>query len=214
MAYHPEQHGALCSICPLAGKRFVPPEGPTNAGFVIIGEGPGANEEAQQKPFIGASGRELNDMLRIVGMNRAEIWITNTLLCRAEVPDGSIEGAKRFELKTYVAWLRKENRKRASFAKESKTIPDFLASPLDCCRARLQAELLRAEANAKRMGWVSGAVVMPVGNFAAEAVLGRQSIMKIRGSPVPITVGEDGVLNPKWDPRPDWAAERWPPKRT
>lgn len=74
--------GAKCDECPLKKCNPVPPE-VRNSKLVILGEAPGANEDAVGKPFIGASGYRLNKALRELGVKRNEIHTTNTLLCYA-----------------------------------------------------------------------------------------------------------------------------------
>lgn len=178
--YDPETHGAKCSICPLRSKKFVPPEGPEDPDVVIVGEAPGYQEEIKRRPFIGPSGNFLNDALRQIGGNRARIWITNTLLCRSEVP--GMQGKAAFELDQFFTWLAKENKERRKKAKEEKTEPHLIASPLECCKPRLDAELQRAEAAARLRGDPNGIVVIPMGNFALKALTGEEGIMKWRGS--------------------------------
>lgn len=55
--------------------------GPENPDWVILGEGPGENERASGRPFIGASGRLLDRILSVVGAERDKLWITNTMCC-------------------------------------------------------------------------------------------------------------------------------------
>ena len=178
--YDPEAHGAKCSVCPLRSKKFVPPEGPEDPDLVIVGEAPGYQEEIKRRPFIGPSGNFLNDALRAIGGNRARIWITNTLLCRSEVP--GMQGKAAFELDQFFTWLAKENKERRKKAKEEKTGPNIIASPLECCKPRLDAELARAESAARARGDPNGIVVIPMGNFALKALTGYEGIMKWRGS--------------------------------
>jgi uracil-DNA glycosylase len=83
---------------------------------VIVGEAPGAGEEKKGEPFVGPSGMLLNEMLRKVGVDRKRVFITNALLCRAETP--GVEGSKRFDVNTYLAWLRLQN----AHIKKSKRI--------------------------------------------------------------------------------------------
>ena len=49
---------------------------------MVIGEGPGANEDRQGEPFVGRAGRLLNAMLFALGLAREEVFITNTVKCR------------------------------------------------------------------------------------------------------------------------------------
>jgi DNA polymerase len=49
---------------------------------MLIGEGPGANEDKQGVPFVGVSGRFLDQLLAQAGVTRAEVWITNVVKCR------------------------------------------------------------------------------------------------------------------------------------
>lgn len=73
-----------CTKCPLSLTRTnaVPGEGPPDAAVVLIGEGPGRNEDLQGRPFIGAAGKQLEGLLREAGLARGEVYITNVVKCR------------------------------------------------------------------------------------------------------------------------------------
>lgn len=68
----------------LAQSRYVPGEGPdeTPKAFVV-GEAPGAQEEARLKPFVGPDGLILRQLMRIGGLEPAECWITNAMKYRS-----------------------------------------------------------------------------------------------------------------------------------
>jgi uracil-DNA glycosylase family 4 len=57
----------------------VPGEGPLDAKIVIIGEAAGAREREQKRPFVGASGQELNKLLHSNGLIRSDIYLTNVI---------------------------------------------------------------------------------------------------------------------------------------
>lgn len=57
-------------------------EGNSGADAVFIGEAPGKNEDIQGKPFVGASGKFLNEMLESIGMKREDVYITNIVKYR------------------------------------------------------------------------------------------------------------------------------------
>lgn len=73
-----------CTLCELHRSRTeaVPGEGPAQAEIMLIGEGPGATEDKQGRPFVGASGRFLDQLLEQAGLTRSEVWITNVVKCR------------------------------------------------------------------------------------------------------------------------------------
>ena len=56
--------------------------GSQNAEVLFIGEGPGANEDAQGEPFVGRAGHLLDDMLEIIGLKRDDVYIANIVKCR------------------------------------------------------------------------------------------------------------------------------------
>jgi uracil-DNA glycosylase len=74
----------VCTRCELHRSRTeaVPGEGPTNTEIMLIGEGPGANEDKQGRPFVGASGKFLDQLLEQAGVTRSDVWITNIVKCR------------------------------------------------------------------------------------------------------------------------------------
>jgi uracil-DNA glycosylase family 4 len=74
-----------CERCPdlvEARARIVNGVGPADADLCLVGEGPGAQEDAQGEPFVGRSGGVLDDALRAVGLGRADVRITNCVKCR------------------------------------------------------------------------------------------------------------------------------------
>jgi DNA polymerase len=73
-----------CVKCRLSQTRTVgvPGEGSPNAEVFFIGEGPGFHEDQQGRPFVGAAGHLLNEMLREIGLRREEVFITNVVRCR------------------------------------------------------------------------------------------------------------------------------------
>ena len=73
-----------CRRCKLCEGRstIVFGSGNPRADLVVIGEGPGADEDAQGKPFVGRAGQLLTKMLASVELTRDEIFITNAVLCR------------------------------------------------------------------------------------------------------------------------------------
>lgn len=74
----------ICVKCGLSETRTqaVPGEGPANAAIFFIGEGPGRNEDLQGRPFVGASGRFLETLLKDIGLDRSQVFITNVVKCR------------------------------------------------------------------------------------------------------------------------------------
>ncbi|MDP6050686.1 MAG: uracil-DNA glycosylase [SAR202 cluster bacterium] len=73
-----------CKLCTLSQKRNlpVPGEGSLNADIVFIGEGPGFYEDQQGRPFVGAAGQLLENLLESIGLNREDVYITNMVKCR------------------------------------------------------------------------------------------------------------------------------------
>ncbi|MCX6067905.1 MAG: uracil-DNA glycosylase [Chloroflexi bacterium] len=73
-----------CTSCALHTTRnkSVPGEGPANAEIMLIGEGPGANENEQGRPFVGAAGKFLEELLAQAGLKRSDVWIGNVVKCR------------------------------------------------------------------------------------------------------------------------------------
>lgn len=73
-----------CQKCILKNtrKRSVPGSGPANAEIMLIGEGPGFNENEQGLPFVGAAGKFLDELLRAGGLARKDVFITNVVKCR------------------------------------------------------------------------------------------------------------------------------------
>ena len=74
----------VCQKCDLhySRKNGVSGEGPANADIMFIGEGPGFHENEQGRPFVGAAGRFLEELLGQVGMKREDVFIGNVVKCR------------------------------------------------------------------------------------------------------------------------------------
>lgn len=72
-----------CRACPLGASRArsVPGEGSPVAEIVLVGEGPGATEDAEGRPFVGAAGRLLGGLLALIGLRRDDVFILNVVKC-------------------------------------------------------------------------------------------------------------------------------------
>jgi uracil-DNA glycosylase family 4 len=93
-ALPPEQHFAAlklireeigdCTRCTLSKGRnkIVFGDGDPNAKLMFVGEGPGADEDAQGLPFVGRGGQLLNNMIQAMGLKREEVYIANVVKCR------------------------------------------------------------------------------------------------------------------------------------
>jgi len=75
---------SICTKCALhhSRKKAVPGEGAANASIVFIGEGPGFYENEQGRPFVGAAGKFLDELLTTAGLKRQEVFIGNVVKCR------------------------------------------------------------------------------------------------------------------------------------
>ncbi|MEW5873526.1 MAG: uracil-DNA glycosylase, partial [Chloroflexota bacterium] len=73
-----------CHDCGLAQQRTraVPGEGPENAAILFIGEAPGFHEDQQGRPFVGAAGQFLEELLALIGYRRDQVFIANVVKCR------------------------------------------------------------------------------------------------------------------------------------
>jgi DNA polymerase len=73
-----------CTRCPLHRGRTnsVPGEGNPLSDVLLVGEGPGAREDATGRPFVGPAGQLLNELLRSIGWAREDVFIANVVKCR------------------------------------------------------------------------------------------------------------------------------------
>lgn len=74
-----------CTACDLCEGRTNMVFGEGNADrpiLMILGEGPGKNEDLEGRPFVGQCGQKLDKMLEYAGLERGEVYITNAVLCR------------------------------------------------------------------------------------------------------------------------------------
>ncbi len=73
-----------CRKCELGSLRTnaVPGEGNPNAQIMFVGEAPGADEDAQGRPFVGRAGQLLDRIIGACGLKRSDVWIGNILKCR------------------------------------------------------------------------------------------------------------------------------------
>jgi DNA polymerase len=74
-----------CTRCPLAFQgrhNIVFADGDPHARLMFVGEGPGADEDAQGLPFVGRAGQLLNNMINAMGLQRSEVYIANVVKCR------------------------------------------------------------------------------------------------------------------------------------
>jgi DNA polymerase len=74
----------VCQKCDLGKARTnaVPGEGPEHAEIMMIGEAPGFHEDQQGRPFVGAAGKFLDELLAGINLKRDQIYICNVLKCR------------------------------------------------------------------------------------------------------------------------------------
>ncbi|MBD5160685.1 MAG: uracil-DNA glycosylase [Oscillibacter sp.] len=70
-----------CALCQTR-KNVVFGVGNPQAEIMLVGEGPGANEDEQGIPFVGRAGQFLDDMLAIIGLDRTKVYIANIVKCR------------------------------------------------------------------------------------------------------------------------------------
>lgn len=70
-----------CSLCQTR-QHVVFGVGNPQAEILLVGEGPGANEDEQGVPFVGRAGQFLDDMLAIIGLDRTKVYIANIVKCR------------------------------------------------------------------------------------------------------------------------------------
>ena len=73
-----------CTRCGLCQERtnIVFGVGDPHARIMFVGEGPGADEDAQGEPFVGRAGQLLNNMITAMGIRREDVYIGNVVKCR------------------------------------------------------------------------------------------------------------------------------------
>jgi len=70
-----------CTACPLhrSARQAVPGDGSGESGIFFLGEAPGYNEDVQGRPFVGAAGQLLDELLQGIGLDRSKVFITNVV---------------------------------------------------------------------------------------------------------------------------------------
>lgn len=106
-----EEKCQSCTACGLCRTRtnLVFGVGPQDADILFVGEGPGQQEDLQGEPFVGAAGKLLDDMLRIIDLDRESCYITNIVKCRPpnnRDPEDSEQGACFEYLRNQINLLR------------------------------------------------------------------------------------------------------------
>jgi len=102
---HDIENCNACRLCETRGKA-VPGEGDRGASVLFVGEGPGAEEDRQGRPFVGPAGILLEKMLRAASMRREQVYIANIVKCR---PPANRTPAET-EAKACLPYLRRQVR--------------------------------------------------------------------------------------------------------
>ena len=97
---------STCKACSLCEGRtnVVFGEGNPHARVMIVGEAPGKNEDLQGKPFVGAAGKFLDELLEVAGLKREDVFIANVLKCRPS----SNRNPKPEEIEACATFLRQQ----------------------------------------------------------------------------------------------------------
>ncbi len=95
-----------CTKCLLSKCRtnVVPGEGNSSAEIMFIGEGPGYHEDQQGRPFVGAAGKFLDELLALINLKREDVYIANIIKCR---PPGNRDPLPE-EVEACASWLDKQ----------------------------------------------------------------------------------------------------------
>ncbi len=97
--------GSGCGFEPCAScTQMVPGSGPADAAVMVVGEAPGAKEDAAGKPFVGPSGRLLDELLAEAGLSRESVFITNVFKAR---PPGNRD-PNAAEVAHHRPWLERQ----------------------------------------------------------------------------------------------------------
>jgi uracil-DNA glycosylase family 4 len=101
-----KEEALVCTKCRLAGGRtqVVFGVGNPDADLMFVGEAPGFHEDKQGEPFVGAAGQLLTKLLGDIGLQRADVRITNVLLCR---PPGNRDPMPD-EIESCKPWLKEQ----------------------------------------------------------------------------------------------------------
>lgn len=167
---------AACRICQLsfARKKAVPGEGPASAEIMLIGEGPGFYENEQGRPFVGAAGKFLDELLEKACVGRNQVFITNVVKCR---PPGNRDPLPD-ELLACGAYLERQ----------IETINPLIIVTLGrFSMARFLPNVRISEVHGKP-AWVKGRLIIPM--FHPAAALHQPSLK--------ISVERDFARLPEW----------------
>ena len=107
------REAADCRACPLweIGTQTVFGDGPATAPLMFVGEAPGYHEDKQGVPFVGPAGRLFNQALEQAGIEREQVYVTNTVKHRPWTPGGKMgknRAPKQSEINACRQWLAQE----------------------------------------------------------------------------------------------------------
>ncbi|MCI0748719.1 MAG: uracil-DNA glycosylase [Verrucomicrobia subdivision 3 bacterium] len=102
-----------CVKCPhlvTSRKNIVFGVGNIEASLMFVGEAPGADEDQQGEPFVGAAGQLLTRMIQAMGFARDSVYIANILKCRPDTPGQAYGNRKPTpdEMQTCISWLHEQ----------------------------------------------------------------------------------------------------------
>ena len=115
--------------------------GNQNAEVLFIGEGPGANEDAQGVPFVGRAGHLLDDMLEIIGLKRDDVYIANIVKCRP--PENRDPLGVEQDAVSAISAVRQHSCARRSSSASGASRPCASSSPTSRSRASTGSGLKR-----------------------------------------------------------------------
>lgn len=137
---------------------YVKPEGPRNAAIMLVGEGPGADEEHYGRPFCGAAGYELSSELRDAGIARSDCFVTNVVRYRPEKNDISL----------FITGVKRDGESRGFKFHNGMWVAPFVIEHIQ----HLENEINEVRPN----------VIVALGNTALWALTGHLGVTKWRGS--------------------------------